>query len=162
MISMPCKKPELYNYSPHRGRMALLDQVEQANLEKKTLEASLRVSLSSEFFNKKQGHIPIWISFEYMAQSIATLSGMINMAKGESPTIGFIMGVRNFIAHKAGFSPNDEVRVLVYQTFRDGDVAVFEGETMVDGFLYSSGTLSVIENSSGLLTRWNVLGAQQK
>lgn len=154
MITLPCRKPDLYNYSPHQGPMLLLDQVDRYDLQRYTLESSVCIKPDSEFYNNETGNMPIWISFEYMAQSIAALSGIASKLNSQNPKIGFIVGIRGFESFRDGYKPEDIVTIKVSQNFREGDVAVFDGETYVNDVLYSIATLNVVENNPELLDKW--------
>lgn len=151
---MPCRKPELYQYSPHQGRMLLLDQINSYCFENFELESLVEVTDESEFYDSASGIVPVWVSFEYVAQSIAVLSGISHRQKGGDPKIGFIMGVRDFDAHVEGFKAGDRVSVHIKQSFRDGDVAVFEGDVAVNGTNAASVVVNVIEHNQDLMDRW--------
>lgn len=153
-MKVPCNKPELYEYSPHQGRMLLLDRVKKYSMEDKTIETEVDVTTASEFYRREEGIIPLWISFEYMAQSIGVLSGINYRDGGKEPKIGFIMGIRNFRGEAAGFTSGDRVTISVKQIFRDGEVAVFEGEASVDGKVYSTAVVNVIENNKEIIDKW--------
>lgn len=154
-LNLPIKKPELYNYSPHQKRMLLFDQVDNFNLDNSTLEASLTIKENSEFFNKNLNAVPTYISFEYMAQSIATLAGIGKTVINKEPKIGFIIGVREFISEQDGFNVGDNVKIKIKEIYRTDEVAVFEGESFVNGNLYTSATLNVVENSENILESWS-------
>jgi predicted hotdog family 3-hydroxylacyl-ACP dehydratase len=153
MISLPCKKPELYDYSVHKGRMLLIDQIEGYDFSSVELTSLIEIHRESEFLHKDS--MPVWVSFEYMAQSIALLSTLIHKDSNEEPQIGFIMNVRDFKALRPRFALGDRVMVRVKQTFKEGGIAVFDGETFVNGECYSRGVVTVIEKSQELLTKWN-------
>ncbi|MDC7126939.1 MAG: hypothetical protein PQJ46_15310 [Spirochaetales bacterium] len=152
MIKLPCKKPELYNYSIHKERMLLIDQIDSYNLSDCTIETSVFVNNNSEFLSNNK--IASWISFEYMAQNIALLSTITHQERGEKPEIGFIMNVRDFIAHESFFSLGDSISIEVEQTFREGNIAVFEGRTIVQGKCYTSGIVSVAESTDEIISTW--------
>ncbi|MDA3810726.1 MAG: hypothetical protein PF518_10430 [Spirochaetaceae bacterium] len=154
MIFLPCRKPELYNYSPHKNRMLLIEQLDQYDLIENKLSSSIKITESSEFFCPSDNYVPVWISFEYMAQSIAILSGISHADDGDEPKIGFIIGVRDFKAAVPGFKPGDELVIFVEQTFRDGNVAVFNGEVLINDKVCSSAIINVIENNQELVNRW--------
>ena len=154
MITMPCTKPELFKYSPHQSRMLLLDQVDSYNMDKHTLQSSLEISEDSEFFSQESGSVPTWISFEYVAQSIALLSGIANKELGNEPKIGFIMAVRDFKSFSDGFKPGSRLEVTVEEDFRNGDVAVFNGVVKCNDSVCATTVINVIENNQELVDRW--------
>jgi predicted hotdog family 3-hydroxylacyl-ACP dehydratase len=111
---------------PHKGRMALLSRVLQYDFEEESLVSEVDIRETDLFFDAERGGVPSWIGFEYMAQSIAALSGIRRrMELGEEPRIGFIMSVRDFTARVGMFAPGQTLRVEVRKIFRDGDVASF-------------------------------------
>lgn len=156
MLELPCKKPELYQYSPHKSRMLLLDSLDQYSIEESWIETSVEITANVEFFDSDKKGVPVWISFEYMAQSIALLAGLVHRQNGIEPKIGFIMAFRNFIAEKEIFQQNQKVSIRVDEVFRDKNLAVFDGKSYVQGELYSKTTLNVIEHSQELMDRWKL------
>ncbi|MGL1936868.1 MAG: hypothetical protein OCD01_17705 [Fibrobacterales bacterium] len=154
MIELPIEKPELYQYSPHQNGMLLLDTVEAYDLDSVSLHSSVTVSPQSGFYNVHNNVIPIWVSFEYMAQNIAVLSGINYKIKGELPKIGFILSVTNFKTFKDSFNNGEKITISVQQEYREGDIAVFNGQSFVNQELYCSTTLTVIEASSELMDKF--------
>jgi predicted hotdog family 3-hydroxylacyl-ACP dehydratase len=150
MISLPLAKPALYAYSPHQDRMLLVDRVEQFSLEPASLHSSVQITEQSVFFDSETGVVPPWIAFEYMAQSIALLSGFQSVEDGHKPKIGFIMGIRDFSC-EASFPPGSRVDVRVHEILRDGDVGVFEGTAELGEKIVAKGIISTISASEKLI-----------
>ena len=153
MIPLPLSKPELFAYTPHQGCMLLLDRLEEYSLDRRFLRSTVDVTGNSVFFDRETDLVPIWVAFEYMAQSIGLLAGLNSVECGGTPEIGFIMGVRNFEANAAGFAPGDRVDVSVRSVYRDGDAAVFEGRAEVNGNLSASGIVNTIQAGTALLVK---------
>jgi predicted hotdog family 3-hydroxylacyl-ACP dehydratase len=153
MIITPLTKPELFNYSPHQGFMLLIDRVEDYSLEQAYLISSVYVTPQSTFFDAESGMVPCWISFEYMAQNIALLSGISSVLKAQKPKIGFIMAIRDFSTYYAGFTSGSRVSILVKQIFRDGDVAVFNGKALINKKEFAKGTISTISANDTLIKK---------
>src|ERR1035437_7577130 len=100
--------------------MFLLNRVRDHNAADLWLESEVDISADSLFFDPERQLVPAWVAFEYMAQSIAALSGIVNFAAdGSAPKIGFIMGVRDFECSCAGFSVGSSLSIHVAQIFRD-------------------------------------------
>lgn len=154
MINIPLKKPELFSYTPHQSRMLLIDRVDNFSIDNGILSSSLIINESSEFFNKDKEYVPIWVSFEYMAQSIATLSGIAQRMISNDPKIGFIIGIRDFKSFNIGFKVGNEVNINIKETYRENNIAVFEGKTYVGSKLYSSASLNVVESNQDILDKW--------
>ncbi|MBN2351230.1 MAG: hypothetical protein JXD23_01580 [Spirochaetales bacterium] len=153
MTRLPLSKPELFAYTPHQGFMLLLDRLEEYSTDREFLRSTVDVTENSVFFDRETGMMPVWIAFEYMAQSIGLLSGLNSVERGGKPEIGFIMGVRNFEASAAGFAPGERVDVSVRSVYRDGDVAVFEGRAEVRGNLAAKGIVNTIQAGADLLAK---------
>jgi predicted hotdog family 3-hydroxylacyl-ACP dehydratase len=135
---------------PHKGRMALLTRIVQYDFEGEFLASEVDIRESDLFFDSERGGVPSWVGFEYMAQSIAALSGLRRrMDLGKEPRIGFIMGVRNFRSRVAVFAPGGTLRVEVRQTFRDRDVVSFECRIERDGGEQACATINAIESDQG-------------
>jgi len=137
---------------PHGGLMALLSRVVQYDFEAGHLASEVDIKESDLFFDAERGGVPSWVGFEYMAQSIAALSGIKRrMQRNEEPRIGFIMGVRNFKSRSTVFAPGRRLRVEVSQIFRDGDVVSFECRIKEDGVEEASAIINAIESDGALV-----------
>jgi predicted hotdog family 3-hydroxylacyl-ACP dehydratase len=137
---------------PHRGRMALLSRVVQYDFDRESLTAEVDIRESDLFFDAERGGVPSWVGFEYMAQSIAALSGIKRRTElKKEPRIGFIMGVRNFRSAAAVFAAGRRLRVEVRQIFRDGDVVSYEGSIGENGTELARAVINGIEADEGLV-----------
>lgn len=155
MINLPCKKPELYNYAPHKENMLLIDQVDNYDIKEFTINTSVFITPQSEFFNKENLSIPTYVSFEYMAQSIGILSGIFACELNAETKIGFILGIRDFIAHKNEFPENSIVEIFAKQIFKEGDISIFEGEAKVGDTVYSTATLTLAQANKQIIEKMN-------
>jgi len=153
-LQFPCEKPELFRYTPHQSKMLLLDRIEHAVLEKSEITTAVIIGESSEFLDERCRKMPVWVSFEYMAQSIAALSGVTHVRDGNKPKIGFIMGIRECRMERPWYEIGDTVIVGMELEFRDGDVAVFRGTASVEGDICCTAVLSVIESSDSLMEQF--------
>ena len=140
--------------------MLLLDRLEDYSFSPATLSALVEITPRSPFFNPERRLVPIWVSFEYMAQSIALLAGLRSAVHGEKPNIGFIMGVRDFKAKCDGFPEGKKVDVHIRQILLHEAVAVFEGEARLDNQLAATGTLTTVEGSPELIERMKEIGRE--
>lgn len=143
------KKSDLEQLVPHKGKMFLLDRVKKYDLETITIETQVDIDESNLFYDEKLGGVPVWISFEYMAQSISLMSGIFGRAHNESPKVGFIMSVTSFNSHVPVFKKGDVVTLRVHQTIRMDMAVTFEGTAFVGdcetGILAADGTLNTVE-----------------
>ena len=79
---------------PHKGKMLLLDRVQNYSLEDVNITTEIDISRNSLFYEDDLDGIPAWVAFEYMAQSISALSGIYGRTKGDKPKVGFIKYIR--------------------------------------------------------------------
>jgi predicted hotdog family 3-hydroxylacyl-ACP dehydratase len=141
-------RQELIGYLPHKGKMFLLDRVLSYELSHPThLVSESDIAESSIFYDSGLSGIPVWVAFEYMAQSIAALSGIDAKVEnsGAEPKIGMIMGVRDFKAEIDCLPTGSTVRTEVSEVFRDGPVVSFECGLFFEGRKVVRATLNAIE-----------------
>jgi predicted hotdog family 3-hydroxylacyl-ACP dehydratase len=137
---------ELESLLPHKGRMFLLDSVHRWDLAAGTLESEVLVSEGDLFYDTRTAGVPVWVAFEYMAQSISALSGLRRRgADGSEPRFGFIMSVRDFQAYAPHFSPGSRLRVSVRQLAREEDVVSFECAVGENGRIKAKAIVNALE-----------------
>ena len=143
------RRSDLEKLVPHKGKMLLLDRVTKYDLENVEIETQVDIDESCMFYDENLGGVPVWISFEYMAQSISALSGIYGISKGEKPKVGFIMSVSGFNAHVPVFKKGDVVTIRARETIRMDAAFTFEGWAFVGdsacGTLAADGVLNTVE-----------------
>ncbi len=140
--------------------MLLLDRLVDYSFSPAALTALVDITSASPFFHHEIKMVPPWVSFEYMAQSIALLAGLRGASRGKKPKIGFIMGVRDFKAFCDGFPVGKKVEIRIRQVLLHEAVAVFEGEARLDGVRAAAGTLTTMEGSPALIKRMKENGSE--
>ena len=130
---------------PHTGKMFLLDRITSYSWD--TLEITTEVDISecSMFYDEELGGVPVWISFEYMAQSISALSGAYGKSRNEEPKVGFIMSVSQFKAFRNVFKSGDVVKLKMKQTIRVDMAVTFDGQAYVGDELVATATVNTVE-----------------
>lgn len=114
------EKLKLENILPHKAPMILLNKVKDYSLEEthRWIETEVNITSKTLFFDKKKKYIPIWVGIEYMAQSIAALSGIhAKKSKKENPKIGFIIGIKNYQCFSEGFKEGDSLQIKASEIF---------------------------------------------
>lgn len=140
------EKPELENYLPHKDSMLLLDRIMSWNFDKQLLESEVDTRNNSLFFNEELDGIPAWVGFEYMAQSIAALSGLDARHNLEQePCVGFIMSVRNYATTMPAYPVNKVLRIQITQLFNEDSVVSFDCAIIMDGKIVSTAIVNAIE-----------------
>ena len=140
-------REKLEEIVPHRGKMLLLDRIVDVDYEQKLVSAEIDISEKSMFYEESLGGVPVWISFEYMAQAISALSGILGRMSGTSPKMGMILSVSDFLAEEQAFLCGKTVRVNVRETIRTGSVFSFDGEAFVGDRRFATATIRVAEVS---------------
>lgn len=142
MIERPC----IAEYLPHKDAMLLLDRLVDWDVQKHTLTAEVDIQQDSFFFEPSLGGIPAWVGFEYMAQSIAALSGLHGrLVHNTEPKIGCIMSVRSFTALIPAFPPGNTVQVKVHELFREQSVVSFDCVLVVEDREVCTAVINAIE-----------------
>src|SRR6185295_8464773 len=77
---------------PHRGPMSLLDVIEDYGPD--WLRAAVTPRPGARFATASG--VPGWVGIEYMAQAASAFAGIEQVQRGESPTIGLLIGARYY------------------------------------------------------------------
>jgi predicted hotdog family 3-hydroxylacyl-ACP dehydratase len=89
------ERDELSALLPHKGKMFLLSRITAYDTVKRSLSAEYDITPDCLFYDAAQRGVPAWVCFEFMAQSIAGLSGLTSRERGEPPRMGCILSVSN-------------------------------------------------------------------
>ena len=131
---------------PHKGDMLLLTDLVEWGDSFNWLTSRAIINTNNLFYVDKLGGVPIWVGFEYMAQTIAALSGLERYLKGSIESrIGFIMGVRNFISERKVLPTNSYFEISVYQLLRNIPVVSFKGHISFENRIIATGTINAYE-----------------
>jgi predicted hotdog family 3-hydroxylacyl-ACP dehydratase len=146
---MTIERPDIANYLPHKDAMLLLDRIIDYDLEKELLVSEVDIGITDLFYDRTLAGVPAWTGFEYMAQSIAALSGVhARTVLGAEPKIGFIMSIRNFETKVPAYSAGETVRTRVSQIFRDESVVAFDCSISVGDAIVTTAVVNAIEVES--------------
>lgn len=130
---------------PHKGKMFLLNRVRDYDLKKHTITTEIDITRDNLFYEEDLGGVPVWVAFEFMAQSVSALSGIFERARGKKIKVGFIMSVSSFKAEVPVFKVGETVVVNVNELIRIDNMVTFEGFAMVNGTLAVTAKLNTIE-----------------
>lgn len=108
---------------PHRQPMCLIDSV--VAFADKTIVAAFTVNTNNIFLTD-EGYVPIWVGLEYMAQTIATYTGLNHYLKCEPIKPGFLLGTRRLETKVAGFFLQHAYWVTATEVYDDNGLSVFE------------------------------------
>lgn len=145
MIEMP----ELDTYLPHTGTMLLLDKIVSWDISACTLCSEVTITENSLFYDEQNSGVPAWVGFEYMAQSIAALSGLhARKDLGQPPKVGFIMSIRNYTTEIPFFPAGQILRIGINQLFNENSVVSFDCTITADGKPLVTATVNAIETEN--------------
>jgi predicted hotdog family 3-hydroxylacyl-ACP dehydratase len=113
-LGVPYRVEELV---PHRGRMCLLDAITAYGEDWLRAEVTPR---QGGVFAEEAG-IPAWVGIEYMAQAAAAFGGIEQVQRGESPSIGLLIGARYYRCMQDHFEHGVTLGVLAKIAMRDAE-----------------------------------------
>jgi len=110
--------PPISELLPHRGSMALLDHLIEAEPQR----ALCTVVLRRESSFCREGRVPSYVGIEYMAQAAGVLISWANRLAGKKEAgIGFLVSVRKFDSRVDGFAAGETLAVEAKEVMRDND-----------------------------------------
>lgn len=137
-ITTPIHAAEL---TPHAPPMLLIDEV--LSCTDKGIHARTKVRGDGPFFQKGRG-MPAYIGFEIMAQAIAAYDGWTRRARGEKPTLGFLLGCRKFQTSVEWFAEGDVLEIIANSLIHEGEMRSFDCKLLgAGGVQLASGVLNV-------------------
>ena len=136
---------ELASILPHKGRMLLLSRVTEYNLEERNICAEYDITEDCLFYDPVIKGVPAWAAFEFLAQSIAAISGLWSISKGEKPKMGFILSVSSMRMFIPFFNTGVTLGLKVTLSGSMDQVFNFDGEVFLEGRKVIEGKLTVME-----------------
>jgi len=141
------EKDELLNLIPHRGKMMMLDRINKYDIQKKCLEAEYSITEECLFYNDKEGGVPSWVGFEFIAQAISAFIGIRDSENGKPPKEGYILGISQMNIGLYFLKKNSIITINTRELESMHPVYVFEGEILLNGKEVLSGKITVMEVS---------------
>lgn len=92
--------------------MSLLDKVSHS--EDKRLKAVATIKPGNPFL--VNGHLPIWVGIEYMAQAVAAYAGIDARQKNEDVKLGFLVGTRKYNSQGTQLALNSKVYLEIEES----------------------------------------------
>ncbi len=106
---------------PQADKMMLLDKV--IEFDDKSMSTELQVRNDGLFGDETS--LPAWVGIEYMAQTVAAHTGMMNKLSGKPVTMGLLLGTRRFLTNIDKFTVGKVLRVKVERLIQDQGLSVF-------------------------------------
>jgi len=89
--------------------------------------------------------VPAWVAFEFMAQSISSLSGLRSREKGEGPKMGFLLSVSSMKIGIPFFKEGCTVELRIKESSRVDQIYNFDGEAFLEGRKVINGRLTIFD-----------------
>ena len=128
---------------PHKAPMILIDELVAAT--DTTLTA--RVLLRDDSPLVQDGRISSLVAIEYMAQAIAAMAGLRELARGDPVKLGFLLGCRELTLAVPELRSGDVLTVEVEETWRTVELGHYQCSVSRDGRSIASGVLSVYQGT---------------
>jgi predicted hotdog family 3-hydroxylacyl-ACP dehydratase len=122
------EKEELLNLLPHRDKMFLLSRIVDYDLDARKLKAEYDITEDCLFYDPHLNGVPSWVSFEFMAQCVAAITGLEHRRKGEPVKLGFILSVSGLELARPVISGGETVTVTISEDVRVDAVYTFNCE----------------------------------
>ena len=137
MTATPCA-----GLLPHAGDAALLERV--FNVRDDGLTASMTVRAGTAF-SQPDGSLAPWAAPEIMAQAVSAFANLTQRG-GLDPTLGLLLGVRDFRVRSDPFPAGAQLDVEVVESTRDQDGrGVFNCRILRDDTIVAEGKLTVLQ-----------------
>lgn len=131
------RKFQMTEVLPHEGRMLLLDEMLDADVE--FVSCGVTIRRDSMFCDGENG-VPSWVGLEYMAQTVSTYSGIAEARAGQRPSIGLLLGSRRYKAQVAFFPLGAHLRIEAHLLLRDdNDLVAFDCKILYGDRVLASG-----------------------
>ena len=126
---------EIADYLPHRGKMLLLSRITDYDMDKRIITGEYDITKECIFYEKEGDGIPSWVSFELMAQTVCTLTGIAHKLFGRKVLPGMILSVTAFKTELEWLKAGKTVRMRMVEDFCDEESALYTypGELFIVG-----------------------------
>jgi predicted hotdog family 3-hydroxylacyl-ACP dehydratase len=130
---------------PHSGEMLLIEEI--VSHDEDSMVALTTIRESSPFFRHEddpctggKAGVPSWAGLEYMAQTVAALSGLRARNRGERTKPGFFLGAKKYEASGPVFALGCRPRIEVELQDKHNNLGVFScrieaGDVRVEALL---------------------------
>ncbi len=136
---------ELLTLIPHRDKMVLIERILDYDTAAWTISSETLLSESNLFYDKTLGGMPNYVLFEFIAQTISALTGIIVRERNLPVNMGFILSVSSLEFTQPLVRAGQKVVVHARRSGEAGSVYSFEADVLVDGVQIGSGNLTVME-----------------
>lgn len=146
---MMIKNEDLKFLVPQKGKMFLIGEVLDADIESWKVESRTMMTENSMFFDKEAVGVPNYVCFELAAQTVAALTGLNAREKHLEPNMGLILSVSNFHFDFNFIEAGKAVNVKVFRESEMDNIYSFCADFFIDEKHSGSGKLTLMEMTEG-------------
>lgn len=139
------EKDELMTLVPHKGKMFLIDRITDYDSVAWNIVSETVVRESCLFYDKAVSGMPNYALFEFIAQTISALTGIVVREHNLPVRMGFILSVSSLAFSVPVVRAGQTVSIRAERTGEAGNVYTFAAEVSLDGVAVGSGNLTVLE-----------------
>ena len=125
----------------------MLDRIIKYNIQEKCIEAEYNITEECLFYNEKEGGVPSWVSFEFIAQAVSAFIGIRDRENGIPPQEGYILGISQMNIGLTFLKKNSIITINSRELESMHPVYVFKGEILLNCKEAVSGKITVMEVS---------------
>ena len=148
-MGRPIETEELLTLVPHRGKMFLIDRIQDYDIDAWTVTSETKLSESNLYYDKNLGGMPNYVLFEFIAQTVSAITGIVTREKQLPVNMGFILSVSSLHFSQPLVKAGQTVTVHAWRTGEAGAVYSFDARVSADGEEIGGGTLTVMEFKKG-------------
>jgi predicted hotdog family 3-hydroxylacyl-ACP dehydratase len=139
------ERDELITLLPHKGKMFLLSRLVSYDTVERSLSSEYDITEECLFYDPELEGVPGWVSFEFMAQSIAALSGLVGREEREPSKPGFILSVSNMEIMTPVLKAGTTVCIAVQKDSTVEKIFTFDCTVSLNGIEAVSAKLMVMD-----------------
>jgi predicted hotdog family 3-hydroxylacyl-ACP dehydratase len=151
------EKEELQSILPHQGKMLLISRVLEYDIDSRALTSEYDITEDCLFYDPLLEGVPSWACFEFMAQGVSAISGLVGRAMGKPPMLGFILSVSSLKTNIPLIKAGSVIRVRVTEDVRVDNVFTFHCVVLIGETQAAEAKLTVmdVEDSSVFMEKEN-------
>ncbi len=128
---------------PHTGQMILIDRIEHCDAHSVRCYRDIK---QTHLFVDDNGHMPVYVGIEIMAQAVALIAGLQHRQHHEAPRVGFLLGTRSFSASVSHFDVGQTLLITATEVYREENgMAAYDCQILIADTLCAEARLSAYE-----------------
>lgn len=140
--------PSLQELLPHDVPMVLIDEL--VDVGGKHVHCRVTPTADNLFFDCVARAVPGYIGIEFMAQSVAAWAGYHARMRGETPSVGFLLGCRRYKAEVCSFRENELLDIHAELVMENNGMSIFSCQIEHEGKAIAASQISTYAPTNNL------------